>query len=81
MKAIKTPEEVGEKYLEGYRQGESSGRIGYVEWDREKVAKEICSLKGSSWCERGCIDCGWLQGAYEVADRLYKELNKEVSNE
>ena len=45
-----------------------------VKWDREKVAKEICSLKGSSWCEPGCIDCGWLQGAYEVADQLYKEL-------
>ncbi len=47
--------------------------MGYVKWDREKVAMEICSLKGSSWCKQGCIGCGWLQPNYKTTDQL-KEI-------
>ncbi len=48
-----------------------------VEWDREEVAREICPIGDSSWCEQGCTGCSWLKYNYKTADQLHKILTGE----
>ena len=72
----KSPEKVGEKYLEGYKQGVSSGRIGYVPWDKKKVAQKLAVLHWGSRTDEmpDPTNTEEWQDLLDEADQLYKEL-------